>query len=186
MDNSNLLSQNGEYSSDTEKLKSNSDAKLNDSDDIFEEASNNLNTLSETNQSTERHPTCQFKSGKSMKIFDLFDLCFFEDKPWVDCQYHDLECTSIKKPDEIEKEMEDPPINYDEEILDRIQGSMFGMALGDALGAHVEFRPREYLSQNPVEDLQGGGTWGLQKGQVNFYYINFNQRRFSSVFLVHR
>ncbi len=77
MDNNNLLSQNGEYSSDTEKLKSNSDAKLNDSDDIFEEASNNLNTLSETNQSNERHPTCQFKSGKSMKILDLFDLCFF-------------------------------------------------------------------------------------------------------------
>ncbi len=40
------------------------------------------------------------------------------------------------------------------------------MALGDALGAHVEFRPYHYLVQNPVTDLKAGGTWGLQKGQV--------------------
>ena len=104
-----------------------------------------------------RHPTCQFQS----------------DKTWLDCQYHDLECTSIKKPDQIESEMEDPPVNYTEDILDRIQGSMFGMALGDALGAHVEFRPRGYLVENPVIDLQGGGTWGLQKGQVIIHSNNF-------------
>ncbi len=40
------------------------------------------------------------------------------------------------------------------------------MALGDALGAHVEFRPHEYMVQNPVSDLKAGGTWGLKKGQV--------------------
>lgn len=40
------------------------------------------------------------------------------------------------------------------------------MALGDALGAHVEFRPHTYMKANPVTDLVGGGTWGLQKGQV--------------------
>ncbi|CAM5999506.1 unnamed protein product, partial [Sphagnum balticum] len=61
--------------------------------------------------------------------------------------------------------MKDPPINYNEQILDRIQGSMIGLALGDTLGAHVEFRPRQYLVEHPVEDLQEGGTWGLQKGQ---------------------
>lgn len=98
----------------------------------------------------------------------------FLDKRWINCQYHDLECTSIKKPDEIENETEDPPINYDKQILDRIRGSMFGMALGDALGAHVEFRPREYFSDKPVEDLQGGGTWGLQKGQVFFLQNHFS------------
>ncbi|CAF0844524.1 unnamed protein product [Rotaria sordida] len=42
---------------------------------------------------------------------------------------------------------------------------MIGMALGDAIGAHVEFRPREYLVQYPVTELKGGGTWGLEKGQ---------------------
>ncbi|CAF3831857.1 unnamed protein product [Rotaria sordida] len=42
---------------------------------------------------------------------------------------------------------------------------MLGMALGDIIGAHVEFRPREYLRQYPVTELKGGGTWGLKKGQ---------------------
>ncbi|CAF1507712.1 unnamed protein product, partial [Adineta steineri] len=43
--------------------------------------------------------------------------------------------------------------------------SIIGMSLGDALGAHVEFRPRKFLLEHPVEDLEGGGTWGLEKGQ---------------------
>ncbi|CAF1351723.1 unnamed protein product [Rotaria sp. Silwood1] len=42
---------------------------------------------------------------------------------------------------------------------------MFGLTVGDALGAHVEFRPNTYLVANPVKDLVGGGTWGLQRGQ---------------------
>lgn len=58
-----------------------------------------------------------------------------------------------------------PSIN-DDDLLDRIKGSMFGMTIGDALGAHVEFRPRTYLEAHPVKDLQGGGTWGLAIGQV--------------------
>ena len=43
---------------------------------------------------------------------------------------------------------------------------MIGMALGDAVGAHVEFRPQKFLEKNPVKGLKGGGTWGLKKGQV--------------------
>ncbi len=43
---------------------------------------------------------------------------------------------------------------------------MIGLALGDALGAHVEFRPRQFLVENPVKDLKPGGTWGLKEGQV--------------------
>jgi hypothetical protein len=50
---------------------------------------------------------------------------------------------------------------------------MIGMAIGDALGAHVEFRPHTYLEANPVKDLEGGGTWGLEKGQV-FTFTNTN------------
>lgn len=80
-----------------------------------------------------------------------------------------MECISIKKPDELEKEMDDPPVHYENEILARMRGSMFGLAVGDALGAHVEFRPHEYFLDKPVEDLQGGGTWGLEKGQVNLF-----------------
>ena len=61
--------------------------------------------------------------------------------------------------------MADPPSIFDDQILNRIAGSMIGMAIGDALGAHVEFRPHDYLVQHPVTDLSSGGTWGLEKGQ---------------------
>ncbi|CAF3358600.1 unnamed protein product, partial [Rotaria sp. Silwood2] len=57
-------------------------------------------------------------------------------------------------------------VPIDKEVMNRVHGSMIGMALGDALGAPVEFRPRKYLLKNPIADLQSGGTWGLQKGQV--------------------
>ena len=59
------------------------------------------------------------------------------------------------------------PESFDPDDLDKIFGSLIGLALGDALGAHVEFRPRRYLVDNPVTDLQAGGTWGLRKGQVS-------------------
>ena len=86
------------------------------------------------------------------------------DKPWLDPQFH--ENGTIKKPDELENGMQDPPGKIDADLLDRVHGSMIGMALGDALGAHVEFRPHEYMVANPVTNLEGGGTWGLEKGQV--------------------
>lgn len=89
------------------------------------------------------------------------------EKSWLELRFHDPAKTKIKTPEDLEYEMQDPPADaVDEKILDRITGSMMGMALGDALGAHVEFRPRQYLLDNPVVDLEGGGTWGLQKGQV--------------------
>jgi hypothetical protein len=98
-------------------------------------------------------------------------MLIFVDKSWLDAQYHDGDRQYIKKPDEIENEMDEPPVEIDGNILDRIQGSMIGMALGDALGAHVEFRPHAYLAANPVTDLESGGTWGLNKGQVGFFYL---------------
>jgi len=70
--------------------------------------------------------------------------------------------------------MTDPPESTrDETLLDRIKGSMIGMAVGDALGAHVEFRPYEFLQANPVTDLGSGGTWGLEKGQV-YQHFSFS------------
>jgi hypothetical protein len=87
-------------------------------------------------------------------------------------QFHDDDDQQhIVKPDELNIDKKDyPPSINNDHLLNRIQGSMFGMAIGDALGAHVEFRPRTYLEANPVKELQGGGTWGLQKGQVTIYY----------------
>jgi ADP-ribosyl-[dinitrogen reductase] hydrolase len=67
--------------------------------------------------------------------------------------------------------MNDPPRKIDGELLDRIQGSIIGMALGDALGAHVEFRPYQYMKDHPVTELEGGGTWGLEKGQVLLFHL---------------
>jgi hypothetical protein len=121
----------------------------------------------------------------------LNDISEFErnilDKKWLDLQFHENKSDEpgmelIKKPNELENEMEDPPGEIDEALLDRIQGSIVGMALGDSLGAQVEFRPHEYMVEDPVTDLEGGGTWGLEKGQVisidlkifsnkKFYYL---------------
>ncbi|CAF0944913.1 unnamed protein product [Rotaria sordida] len=88
-----------------------------------------------------------------------------QKKPWLNCLYHSNDKESIMTPEDLQTVMKNPPVNVDDAILDRVQGSMVGMALGDALGGHVEFRPRQYLLQHPVRDLVGGGTWGLKKGQ---------------------
>ncbi|CAF1409037.1 unnamed protein product [Adineta ricciae] len=86
------------------------------------------------------------------------------DKHWLDIQYHKGDPKKIKKPDELVNKRP-PPERVDKNEFDKIFGSLIGLALGDALGAHVEFRPRQYLVDNPVTDLQAGGTWGLRKGQ---------------------
>ncbi|CAM4798712.1 unnamed protein product [Rotaria magnacalcarata] len=87
------------------------------------------------------------------------------DKSWLNLNYHQHGEKLIKRPHELVAAMINPPMAVDDKILNRIQGSMVGMALGDALGAHVEFRPHSFLVSNPVFNLQGGGTWGLEKGQ---------------------
>ena len=56
-----------------------------------------------------------------------------------------------------------PP--QDKIITNRITGSLVGLAVGDALGASVEFRPHEYLLAHPVREMMPGGTWGLRAGQ---------------------
>ncbi len=47
--------------------------------------------------------------------------------------------------------------------LDRFQGCLLGLAVGDAVGTTVEFRPRG--SFPPVTDMVGGGPFGLDPGQ---------------------
>lgn len=88
-------------------------------------------------------------------------------KAWLNLQFQSKEPNRIKRPHELQSEMESPPISTDRKVLNKIRGSLFALAIGDALGAAVEFRPREFLKQHPVSDYQGGGTWNLAKGQVN-------------------
>ena len=47
-------------------------------------------------------------------------------------------------------------------VLDRVEGSLLGLAVGDALGSQVEFAPPG--SFDPVTDLAGGGPWHLPVG----------------------
>jgi len=93
------------------------------------------------------------------------------DKSWLDCKFHDDSKQSIMTPANLETKLQYPPKSVNDAILNRVKGSMFGMALGDALGVHVKFRSHQYLLEHPVLDLQEGGTWGLKKGQVKFFFL---------------
>jgi len=49
------------------------------------------------------------------------------------------------------------------QLLNRYKGCLLGLAVGDALGAPVEFRSPGTFE--PVTDMLGGGSFGLQPGQ---------------------
>lgn len=46
---------------------------------------------------------------------------------------------------------------------DRAMGALVGLAVGDAVGTTLEFRPRD--SYTPLTDMVGGGPFGLEPGQ---------------------
>ena len=47
---------------------------------------------------------------------------------------------------------------------DIIRSSLFGLAVGDALGVPVEFKSREWLRKHPVTDMTGFGTYNQPPG----------------------
>jgi ADP-ribosyl-[dinitrogen reductase] hydrolase len=55
------------------------------------------------------------------------------------------------------------PSTSPEAVRDRAVGAMMGLAVGDALGTTLEFRPRD--SYEPLTDIVGGGPFRLQPGQ---------------------
>ena len=51
----------------------------------------------------------------------------------------------------------------DKAIRDRARGALLGLAVGDALGTTLEFRPKD--SYPPLSTIVGGGPFGLQPGE---------------------
>jgi ADP-ribosyl-[dinitrogen reductase] hydrolase len=49
------------------------------------------------------------------------------------------------------------------ELSDRYRGALLGLAAGDALGTRLEFKPPG--SFTPIDDMVGGGPFGLKAGQ---------------------
>ena len=56
---------------------------------------------------------------------------------------------------------------YNHERIDafipRAKGALLGLALGDALGTTLEFKPKD--SFTPITDMVGGGPFQLEAGQ---------------------
>ncbi|MCS6795206.1 MAG: ADP-ribosylglycohydrolase family protein [Raineya sp.] len=49
-------------------------------------------------------------------------------------------------------------------LLQQVRAALFGIAVGDALGVPVEFKSREMISNNPVTDMIGYGTYDMPPG----------------------
>ena len=54
------------------------------------------------------------------------------------------------------------------DIIDRIRGALFGVAVGDALGGPVEFMSAEQIKKKHgrVTEMLGGGWLGLEPGEI--------------------
>jgi len=50
------------------------------------------------------------------------------------------------------------------DLKNRLKGGILGLCVGDALGVPVEFKDRSYLSQNPLNDMIGYGTYSQLPG----------------------
>ncbi len=53
--------------------------------------------------------------------------------------------------------------NAPDRLADRRRGCLLGLACGDAVGTTVEFKPRGSFA--PLDDMVGGGPFGLRPGQ---------------------
>jgi ADP-ribosyl-[dinitrogen reductase] hydrolase len=49
-------------------------------------------------------------------------------------------------------------------LLSHIKSTLFGLAIGDALGVPAEFKQRDYLRNQPVTTITGYGTWNQPPG----------------------
>lgn len=49
-------------------------------------------------------------------------------------------------------------------MINTIRATLFGLAIGDALGVPVEFRSREQLQRSPITGMTGFGSWNQPLG----------------------
>ena len=59
--------------------------------------------------------------------------------------------------------MHTPAVNYKMSFLDKAQGALIGLAIGDALGTTLEFSSRQRAQAAEIE-MVGGGPFGLPPG----------------------
>jgi len=56
-------------------------------------------------------------------------------------------------------------IQQDEAMIDKFKGCLMGLAIGDALGATLEFSSRKDKNFTPINDIIGKGPHKLKAGQ---------------------
>jgi ADP-ribosyl-[dinitrogen reductase] hydrolase len=64
---------------------------------------------------------------------------------------------------ELSPILEKQPNTSAEAVRDRAIGALLGLAVGDALGTALEFKPRDTYA--PLTDMIGGGPFGLKPGE---------------------
>ena len=52
-------------------------------------------------------------------------------------------------------------------LLEKIEGGIIGVAVGDALGVPVEFKSRAYLKEKPIIDLIGNQIQKAENQDLN-------------------
>lgn len=87
-------------------------------------------------------------------------------------RYHDLLPVSTRKAVQYGEEVDAsqfsdwgkdfPQLNSDMDALDRAKGALIGLAIGDAVGTTLKFKPRD---SEHVYDMVGGGPFKLKPGQ---------------------
>src|ERR1035437_6185406 len=55
-------------------------------------------------------------------------------------------------------------LQHNQRIAYSIKSVLFGVAIGDAIGVPVEFKSRQIISNKPVNDMTGYGTYNLPAG----------------------
>ncbi|MGJ8539711.1 ADP-ribosylglycohydrolase family protein [Heyndrickxia coagulans] len=53
-------------------------------------------------------------------------------------------------------------------MLDKIEGGLFGLAVGDALGGTTEFMSEREIKERygRINEIIGGGCWNLKPGET--------------------